>query len=140
MRLAAVQADSEHKAWRKLLKGLPYEQEVYDLLMEFDEHETAESRYAYLIDKFDATKSMKRYYDAGKFHKLKWSLQHDETLRDNDDIQRLIADGAKTPVDIWFANEFAPYWDDKFFQTAHQILREMDTDIDPSSLDTKWSR
>jgi len=59
---------------------------------------------------------MKRYYDSGKFHKLKWSLAHSKMIRENKDIQKLITAGAKTPVDIWFADEYtAPYNDDEFF-------------------------
>ena len=127
-------AAAEHKAWRKLLKGLPYEQEVYDLLMEFDEHKTPEAKYAYYIDKLDATKSMKRYYDTGKFHRLKWSLQHCPMVRDSKDVKGLVEAGAKTPVDIWFAEQYAPYGDDEFFKEAHRILRQMNTAITPPSL------
>ena len=127
-------ADAEHRAWRKLLKGLPYEQEVYDLLMEFDAGKTPEAKFAFYIDKLDATKTMKRYYDAGKFHRLKWSLQHSEMVRGNEDIQQLIKDGAKTPVDIWFADKYAPYDGDEFFMMAHRMLREMNTNIDPQSI------
>ena len=127
-------AAAEHAAWRKLLKGLPYEQEVYDLLIEFDDHRTPESKYAYCIDKIDATKSMKRYYDERKFHSLKWYLEHSKTVRDNDDIQKIVADGAKTPADIWFADKYAPYDGNKFFMAVHQILREMDTNISPPTL------
>ena len=124
-------ADAEHQAWRKLLCGLPYEQEVYDLLMEFDEHKTPESKYAYYIDKLDATKTMKRYYDEHRFHKLRWSLAHSKMIQGNDDIQKLVADGAKNAVDIWFADEYAPYDGDKFFLAAHKMLREMNTNIRP---------
>lgn len=130
----ANKAEAEHQAWRKLLKGLPYEQEVYDLLIEFDERETPEAKFAYFIDKFDATKTMKHYYDAGKFHKLRWSLQHSEMINGNDDIRKLVAEGAKTPVDIWFAEKYAPFCEDEFFSVAFKILREMNTDISPPSL------
>ncbi len=131
----ANKADAEHAAWHKLLSGLPYEQEVYDLLLEFDERQTPEAIFAYRIDKFDATKSMKRYYDSGKFHRLRWSLAHSKMIRENKDIQKLITAGAKTPVDIWFADEYtAPYSDDEFFRAARQIIREMNTNIAPPSL------
>ena len=130
----ASKADAEHAAWRKLLKGLPYEQEVYDLLLEFDEHETPEARFAYFIDKFDATKTMKHYYDAGKFHKLSWNLKNSSMIRDNDDIQKLVKEGAKNAVDIWFADKYAPYDGDEFFLEAHRILREMNTNINPPTI------
>ena len=127
-------ADDEHKAWRKLLKGLPYEHEVYDLLLEFDEHKTPEARFAYFIDKFDATKTMKRYYDAKKFHRLAWCIKNNSIIRNNDDIQRLVKEGAKNAADIWFADIYAPYDGDKFFLEAHRILHEMDTNIDPPTI------
>ena len=95
---------------------------------------TPEAKFAYYIDKFDATKSMKRYYDLGKFHRLDWNLRDSKTIRNNEDIQRLVREGAKTPVDIWFAPEYAPYDDDEFFMKAHQILREMNTNIQPPSI------
>lgn len=82
----ANKAEAEHEAWRKLLKGLPYEREVYDLLMEFDEAKTPEAKFAFYIDKFDATKTMKCYQDAGKFHKLEWCLKNNEIIRNNEDI------------------------------------------------------
>ena len=127
-------AEAEHAAWHRLLRGLPYEQEVYDLLMEFDERQTPEAKYAYYIDKLDATKTMKRYYDEHRFHRLSWSLKHSEMIRNNDDIQRLVAQGAKNPVDVWFADEYAPYDGDQFFLDAHRILREMNTNIKPEDI------
>ena len=111
-----------------------YEQEVYDLLLEFDEHKTPEARFAYFIDKFDATKTMKHYYDAGKFHQLAWNLKNSAMIRDNDDIQKLVKKGAKNAVDIWFADKYAPYDGDEFFLEAHRILREMNTNIEPPTI------
>lgn len=133
-RLHDNKADAEHKAWRKLLKGLPYEQEVYSLLLEFDDHETPDAKFAFYIDKFDAMKSMKRYYDAGKFHRLAWNLKHSEKVKNNEDIQKLVEAGAKDPVEIWFADVYIAFLDDEFFMDAQRIIREMNTDIKPSSV------
>lgn len=133
-KLHDAKEEAEHKAWHKLLKGLPYEDEVYDLLMEFDEHKTPESKFAFYIDKFDATKTMKRYCDSGKFHRLAWNLRDNKTIRENEDIQRLIKEGAKTSIDIWFADEYAPYCEDEFFKKAIHIIRDMNTNIKPPTL------
>ncbi len=130
----ASKATDEHEAWRKLLKGLPYEQEVYDLLMEFDEHKTPEARFAYFIDKFDAIKTMKHYYDAKKFHKLAWCLKNNDMIRNNDDIQKLVKEGAKNALDIWLAEDYQAYRNDEFFLEAHRILHEMNTDINPPTI------
>ena len=124
----------EHAAWRKLFKGLSNEQEIYDLLLEFDEGKTPEARFARLIDKLDATKVMKHYYDAGRFHDLEWSLKHSQMIREDERIQSAIKDGAKDVVDVWFTEEFAAYKDDEFFMEAHRILREMNANIDSSSV------
>ena len=129
-----VKDKAEHRAWKRLLKGLPYEQQVYDLLMHFDEGDTPEAQYAKHIDKLDAPKTMKRYYDAHKFHRLGWCVEHCKMVRNNDDIQSLIARGAKTPVDIWFADEYAEYINDSFFMDVHKILREMNTNIKPEDI------
>ena len=127
-------ANAEHKAWRKLLHGLPYEQKVYGLLMEFDQRKTPEAKYAYRIDKLDATKTMKRYYDEHRFHRLAWSIMHSKMISENDDIQRLVKNGAKNAVDIWFADEYAPYDGDEFFMAAHNMLRTMNTNIKPEDI------
>ena len=127
-------AESEHRAWRKLLSGLPYEQDVYDLLIEFDEHKTPDAKFSFYIDKFDAMKTMKHYYDLGKFHRLAWSMKHCEKIKNNEDIQKLVKEGAKDPVDIWFADIYIAFHDDAFFMDAQRVIREMNTNIEPPSV------
>jgi putative hydrolase of HD superfamily len=128
-------AELEHEAWRLLLRGLPYEDYVFDFLMEFDERETLEAKYAYHIDKIDAKKTMKRYWDQGDFPSLDECIKRGEMVRENPTIQELIATkGAKTALDIWFADEYAEYKDDPFFMEVHNLLRSMDTNIKPPEL------
>jgi hypothetical protein len=55
-------------------------------------------------------------------------------IRDNDDIQKLVKEGAKNAVDIWFADRYAPYDGDEFFLEAHRILREMNTNIESPTI------
>ena len=127
-------ADAEHRAWLLLLGDLPYAKEDYDLLMEFDEHKTPDSRFAFFVDKIVAIKNMKRYYDEGKFHDLQWHIRNCEKVRENTMIQKMAADGAETAADVWFDEEWAPYKDDEFFMAVHRILYEMDTNIKPPEL------
>lgn len=127
-------ADDEHRAWRLLLKDLPYGDEVYDLLMEFDGHETPDSRFAYFIDKIVAMKQMKRYHDEGKVHSLEWCMENCEKVRTNKRIIGLVANGMDSALDVWFDEVWQPYRDDEFFMAAHRILYEMDTNIKPPSL------
>ena len=132
--------EQEHEAWKKLLEGLPYEQEVYDLLMEFDDHEehpeekTPDAKFAFYIDKFDAMKTMKRYNDSSCFYDLDWIMEHSAKVDENKDIQELVKNGAKTPIDIWFAERYIPFKDDEFFMEAQRIIREMNTNIAPPKL------
>lgn len=130
----ATKDAAEHEAWRKLLRGLPYEDMVFKLLMEFDGHKTLESKFAYYIDKIDAKKTMKRYYDQGYFPSLEECVEKGEMVRENKTIQELRKKGAKTPLDIWFADEYAEYKDDAFFMEVHNLLRAMDTNIAPPKL------
>ena len=108
---------------------------TYDMpLMEFDEHKTPDSRFAFFVDKIVAIKNMKRYYDEGKFHDLQWHIRNCEKVRENTMIQKMAANGAETAADVWFDEEWAPYKDDEFFMAVHRILYEMDTNIKPPEL------
>lgn len=120
-------AVNEHRAWRKILEILPYEQGIYDLLLEYDACKTYDARFANFCDKFQCNKTVKEYYDAGLFPPLEDCVANSEIIRDNPTIQKLIEEGAKTPIDVWFAEDFIAYSDDDFFMTAHNVLREMDT-------------
>ena len=132
----SIKGALERLAWRKLLESLPYRDEIYALLDEFERRETPEAQYSFHVDKIDATKTAKGYYDRRKFHRLEWSLRHSELIRNNEDIQRMVRNGAKDPMDIWFDDVYAPYKGrDEFFWKIHCMLREMNTNIQPPKLD-----
>jgi putative hydrolase of HD superfamily len=132
----ANKAEAEHEAWKMLLKGLPYEDEVFGLLMEFDECQTPDAKYAYHIDKIDAKKTAKRYNDRGSFHSLQQCYDDSATIRQNPVINDLMKRGVDTPIDIWFSPEFVEYGDDPFFMEVHNLLYEMNTNIKPPELKT----
>ena len=129
-----AKAEDEHRAWRKLLAPLPYGERVYALLIEFDAHETAESLFAFPIDKLEALKHMKEDVDRGSFHSLPWYLVHSEMIYNGESVRKKIDEGAETPVDIWYDEKTAPYKDDEFFMAVHRMFREMNTDLAPPPL------
>ena len=122
-------AEAEHAAWREMLAELPKEQRdfIYDLLMEFDAHETPEAKFAYYIDKIEANKQMKHYVDAGRTWPLKWIVRFRKVIRRDEETQKIIADGAKTPAEVFMADAYQRYKDDPFFMEVHKLLKAMDT-------------
>ena len=119
-------AGIEHQAWRKLLSGMPLENEWYDLLIEFDAHETPESRFAYHIDKLDAEKTLKWYYDSGEMPSLSQCMARNSKIGNNPQVRELVEKGAKTPLDIWYADEYVELRDDPFFMQVLSVIREKD--------------
>ena len=101
-------AEAEHAAWKELLSELPKEQAefIYDLLMEFDAHETPESKFAYYIDKIEANKQMKHYVDAGRTWSLKWIRRFRRVIRKDAETTKIIRDGAKTPAEVFMADAY----------------------------------
>ena len=121
-------AEAEHAAWKELLSELPKEQAefIYDLLMEFDAHETPESKFAYYIDKIEANKQMKHYVDAGRTWSLKWIRCFRRVIRKDAETTKIIRDGAKTPAEVFMADAYQRYKDDPFFMEVHKILKVTD--------------
>ena len=122
-------AEAEHAAWEKLLKKLSKEQRefIYDLLMEFDAHETPESKFAYYIDKIEANKQMKHYVDAGHTWPL-WLIRlFRRVIRKDEVTMKIIKDGAKTPAEVFLADGYQRYSDDPLFMEVHRMLKFMNT-------------
>lgn len=63
-------AEIEHKAMREVLGDLINKEELFNLLIEFDEHNTKESKFAYLCDKIEADIQSKVYQDMGCHNSL----------------------------------------------------------------------
>ncbi len=122
-------AEAEHAAWLELLSRLTKEQReyIYDLLMEFDAHETPESKFAYYIDKIEANKMAKHYTDAGRVWPLKWILFFRKILRKDEITMKIVSDGAKTPGEVFLADAYQRYSDDPLFMEVHRMLKFMNT-------------
>ncbi len=90
----------EHRAMKNVLGDLLNKEELFDLLLEFDEHSTKEAKFAYLCDKMEADIQAKVYQDMGYQHSL--DDQENNVVFKSPKIRKMIEDGAQTAFDIWY--------------------------------------
>ena len=103
----------EHEAMYQVLDGLATREELYAMLLEFDEHKTSDAIYAYYCDKLQANIQSKWYQDNGFHNKL--SNQENNVAFMSEKCQRILADGAQTPFDVWYASDINLFNDDPVF-------------------------
>jgi putative hydrolase of HD superfamily len=115
----------EHEAIKEVLGDLIKKDEYYSLLLEFDEHKTKESIFAYHCDKFDADLRAKIYQDMGCQKSL--NEQEDNVVIKSEKIQQLMKDGAKTAFDIWYEWDKAIYAEDEKFSKLLEYLSKINT-------------
>lgn len=117
----------EHKAMLKVLGDLSNKEELYELLLEFDERKTKEAKFAYLCDKIEADIQAKVYQDMG-FHRL-LDDQKNNVVFNNSKVQELIDNGAQTAFDIWYSWDKDKYKDDPIFKELFNYVNDNDTNI-----------
>lgn len=100
----------EHKAMQDVLSSLAKREELYELLVEFDEKDTNEAKFAYLCDKLEADIQAKVYQDAGCQREL--SDQTGNVVFNTPLVQDMVKNGAKDAFDIWYE------WDKSKFTEA----------------------
>ena len=117
----------EHAAWKKLLNGLIKEEELYDLLIEFDERKTNDAKFAYLCDKLEADIQSKVYQDKG----CQRSLDDQETNKcfKYDRIQEILNNGAKTAFDVWYENDKSKFVDNEVFKKVLEYIKDNNMNI-----------
>ena len=98
----------EHKAMKEVLGDLINKEELFSLLIEFDEHNTKESKFAYLCDKIEADIQSKVYQDMGCHNSL--DEQQNNVVFKSSKIFKMIEEGANAPFDIWYE------WDKSKFE------------------------
>ena len=106
----------EHQAMSDVLGSLMKKEELLNLLFEFDEGKTKESRFAYLCDKLEADIQAKVYQDTGYQHSL--ADQANNVVFKSPKIAEMLANGATTAFDIWYE------WDKNKFIT-NPIFKEI---------------
>ena len=113
----------EHEAVYRIFSPLLNGQKLYELMLEFDEHKTEESKFAYHIDKLEANLQSKYYQDMG-FHNP-MDKQDNNIIFKKERTQELIKNGASTPFDIWYNNDIELFSDNNF-RNIMDYLKEED--------------
>lgn len=90
----------EHIAFKNVVSMLSDKKELYSLMKEFDEHNTKESKFAYMCDKLEAQLQAKVYFDRGLFKEL--NEYTDNIVLTSPKIQELIKNGAVNAYQIWY--------------------------------------
>ena len=89
-----------HEAVLKVLGNLVKKQEYYDLIVEFDSHETKESKFAFQFDKLEADLMSKVYQDGGYQKTL--DKQEGNMAMSSTKVQDAIKEGATNPFEVWY--------------------------------------
>ncbi len=118
----------EHEAIQEVLGDLIKKEEYYALLLEFDEHQTKESIFAYHCDKLDADLQAKVYEDMGCQRPL--DEQENNIVFQSSRVQKMVQDGAKTAFDIWYEWDKTLYADDEPFSKLLDYLKTVNTQKD----------
>lgn len=111
----------EHEAWIEILDGLVKENEIYKLLLEFDERKSNEANFAYLCDKMEADIQSKVYQDMGCHISL--DDENNKFLKNNR-IQTIKNNGAKTVFDVWYEADKGKFENEPVFQKLLKIVKD----------------
>ena len=120
-------AEMEHKAMLAVLGDLCEKEELFALLLEFDEHKTKEAQFAYLCDKMEADIQAKVYQDRGEQRPL--TDQENNVVFKNAKAQKMVEDGAETAFDIWYEWDKSKYESSPIFQKVLTYIKDNNTNI-----------
>ena len=119
--------EMEHKAMLDVLGNLCQRDELFKLLLEFDEHKTKESQFAFLCDKMEADIQAKVYQDRGEQRTLE--DQEHNVVFNNSKAQKMVEEGASTAFDIWYLWDKTKYEESPIFQKVLTYIKENNTNI-----------
>ena len=120
-------AEMEHKAMLDVLGDLCEREELFNLLLEFDEHKTKEAQFAYLCDKMEADIQAKVYQDRGEQRPL--TDQANNVVFKNAKAQKMVEEGAQNVFDIWYEWDKSKYESSPIFQKVLTYIKENNTNI-----------
>lgn len=117
-----------HEAVEKILSKLANKEEIMNLIVEFDERETNEAKFAYLCDKLECDLQA-RLYDLSGSAELSYS---DSNILNDPKVHDLLDKGYSFS-EMWlrFGQEMYPY-DDNFLSVSNYALNnniKEDTDV-----------
>ena len=115
----------EHEAVHKILSGLIDGNKIEELFLEFDEHKTKESIFAYQCDKLECDLQCKLYDLEGCVDLTK---QQSGNAAENEQVQELLRTG-KTWSDMWLQYDLdhIPY--DENFKSVSVYAMNNDIDV-----------
>lgn len=120
--------EKEHEAIKEVLGELSKKEELYSLLLEFDEKKTKEAIFAHHCDKLEADIQAKVYQDMGCQHSL--DEQENNVVFKSQRVQQMVKDGAKSAFDIWYEWDKSLYYDDEIFANILDYVKEINTQQD----------
>ena len=120
-------AEMEHKAMREVLGDLMDADELYELLLEFDRHETKESKFAYMCDKMEADIQSKVYQDMGYQRSL--DDQKNNVAFNSPKVQSVIDNGAQTAFDVWYECDKSKFDGEPVFEKTLSYIKNNNTKI-----------
>lgn len=119
--------DIEHKAILDVLGDLVKKDELYNLLIEFDEHSTKESKFAFLCDKLEADIQAKIYQDMGCQRSL--DDQEHNVVFNSLKVQDMISNGANSAFDIWYLWDKDKFESEPVFKKTLQYVKNNNLNI-----------
>lgn len=117
----------EHQAMLNVLGDLASKEELFDLLIEFDEHTTKEAKFAYLCDKMEADIQAKVYEDLGMQRTL--DDQAGNVVFKSPKIKEMIDNGAETAFDIWYLWDKSKFENESVFKRTLSYIKNNSTII-----------
>jgi putative hydrolase of HD superfamily len=110
----------EHEAVHKILGSLIDGEKIEKLFLEFDEHKTEESKFAYQCDKLECDLQCKLYDLEGCVDLTK---QESSNARENEQVQELLREG-KTWSDMWLQYDLDHIeYDENFRRVAMYAMK-----------------
>ena len=94
------------KAVLDILSSLTKKEEYISLTNEFNARETKEAKFAHLCDKLDFDIQMKLYTDKGL---ITLDKNYDSPVFKSKKIKEILANGAKTPCDVFYEYDVCKY-------------------------------
>ena len=117
----------EHKAMKDVIGDLVDKDELFNLLLEFDEHSTKESKFAYLCDKMEADIQAKVYQDMGYQRGL--DDQKSNVVFGSPLINQMIENGAQSAFDIWYEWDKSKYNGEPVFVKTLTYVKNNNTNL-----------
>lgn len=118
----------EHEAVMKILSPLSKCEEYYDLMIEFDKHETKESIFAYYCDKMEADIQSKYYQDNNYHHDLYDNV--DNKFFNSDRFLNNLHE-SETAFEVWYKHDIDKFSDSEEFTNLLKLVKKKDISSTP---------